>query len=493
MAKKVVLIGAGSAQFGSGTLGDIFQSEVLKGSEIVLHDINADALGAMQKKADEALEKYQLDFKVTSSADRAEALKGADFVIISIEVGDRFPLWDMDRTIPQHYGIRQVFGENGGPGGLFHSLRIIPPILDIAADVMKICPDAYVFNYSNPMSRIVTTVKRKFPELKFIGLCHEIASLDEHLPKILKTPIENIEYRAGGLNHFSVLLEARYRDSGKDAYPELMEKAGAYFEKQAGYSEIWKFIRENFGPLLKGAASGGGFDLSMIIPMLKGFLKDAIPEGMSDDEILAVLNTEGFHSFNLESYLPHLKEWSDRHLFKVIFDTFGLIPITGDSHLGEYVQWAHTAADIKGIIDFYTMYRTMLSVLSPDISLKLEERVVPIMEGIITDSGYEEAAVNILNDGYIADLPPWIAVEVPAKIDSKGIHGVKLNMPAGFKGLLTNQIGIHDLTAEAVIQGSKNLALQALHVDPVVDTNSGLKDMLDYIVEMQSPYLDYLK
>ena len=319
MAKKVVLIGAGSAQFGSGTLGDIFQSEVLKGSDIVLHDIDADALGAMQKKADEALEKYGLDFKVTSSTDRAESLKGADFVIISIEVGDRFPLWDMDRTIPQHYGIRQVFGENGGPGGLFHSLRIIPPILEIAEDITRICPDAYVFNYSNPMSRIVTTVKRKFPELKFIGLCHEIASLDEHLPKILKTPAENIEYRAGGLNHFSVLLEARYRDSGKDAYPELMEKAGAYFEKQSGYSEIWKFIRENFGPLLKGAASGGGFDLSMIIPMLKGFLKDAIPEGMSDEEILAVLNTEGFHSFNLESYLPPLKEWSDRHLFKVIF------------------------------------------------------------------------------------------------------------------------------------------------------------------------------
>ncbi len=492
MPKRIVLIGAGSAQFGSGTLGDIFQSRVLKGSEIVLHDINETALAAMQKKADSALDKYKLNFNVTSSLDRREALKGADFVIISIEVGDRFALWDLDRTIPQHYGIRQVYGENGGPGGLFHSLRIIPPILDIASDIMAICPHAFVFNYSNPMSRIVTTVKRKFPDLKLIGLCHEIASLEEHLPKILGTPVDNLKYRAGGLNHFSVLLEAEYRDTGENAYPEIMRKAGSYFKTQSGYSELWKFVRENFGTLLRGAASGGDLDLSLIVPVLKNILKDSIPEGMGDDEILAVLNTEGFHSFNLTAVLSPLREWSDRQLFRVLFETFNLLPITGDSHLGEYVQWAYSAADIKGIIDFYAFYRTMLSVFTPEISLKMGERVVPIMEGIITDSGYEEPAVNILNDGYIADLPSWIAVEVPAQIDARGVHGVKLDIPAGFKGLLTNQIGIHDLTAEAVLTKSKKAVHQALLVDPVVDTSAGLKDMLDFIIESQSPYLDYL-
>lgn len=78
-------------------------------------------------------------------------------------------------------------------------------------------------------------------------------------------------------------------------------------------------------------------------------------------------------------------------------------------------------------------------------------------------------------------------------IDAKGIHGIKLDIPKGFKGLLTNQIGIHDLTAEAVLGKSRKLALQALLVDPVVDTSAGLKDMLDFIIEMQSPLLDYLK
>ena len=97
--------------------------------------------------------------------------------LISIEVGDRFVFWDMVWKIPQQYGIPHVYGENGGPGGLFHSLRIIPPILEICQKIVDIAPDATVFNWSNPMSRICTTVHSKFPNLNFIGMCHEIASL----------------------------------------------------------------------------------------------------------------------------------------------------------------------------------------------------------------------------------------------------------------------------------------------------------------------------
>ena len=150
MATKIVLVGAGSAQFGYGTLGDIFQSRALYGSEIILHDINPVALAVTEKTAQDFLAKEDLPFIVSATTDRRTALRGAEFVIISIEVGDRFALWDLDWQIPQQYGIQQVYGENGGPGGLFHSLRIIPPILDICADVADICPDAWIFNYSNP-------------------------------------------------------------------------------------------------------------------------------------------------------------------------------------------------------------------------------------------------------------------------------------------------------------------------------------------------------
>ena len=165
---KIVLIGAGSAQFGLGTLGDIFQSEVLEGSEIDLVDIDALALEKVRKIASDFLGTTQRPFTLKAFVDRKEALKGADVVVISIEVGKRFPLWDQDWTIPQQYGISQIYGENGGAGGVFHSLRITPVILEICDDVAELCPQAFVFNYSNPMTAIVTTVKRKYPPCRII-------------------------------------------------------------------------------------------------------------------------------------------------------------------------------------------------------------------------------------------------------------------------------------------------------------------------------------
>jgi len=448
METKIVLIGAGSAQFGFGTLGDIFQSKVLAGSHIVLHDINPDTLGKVEAASREFVQEHNLPFRISATTSRPEALKGADFCIISIEVGDRFALWDLDWRIPQQYGIRQVFGENGGPGGLFHSLRIIPPILDICADILAICPDAHVFNYSNPMSRICTTVHRKYPELKFIGLCHEIASLEQHLPQILGVPFDNLMLRAGGLNHFSVLLSATYKNSGKDAYPDIRAKAPAYFE--------------NFP------------ELSQIVDV---FLETGeMPE---------------------PGNMPVAREgsikWAERWIFRELFEKFGYLPITTDSHLGEYLQWAHDAGEHKGILDFHRFYVAYVMLKEPKIELKLTERVVAIIEGILTDSGYEELAVNLPNKGFIKHIPEFVVVEVPARIDSQGVHGVELGeLPKGFAGLLYNQVAVHDMTAEAVLTGSRDVALQALLVDPVVDKVNAAEQMLDTILTLQKDYLGYI-
>ena len=165
MTHKIVLIGAGSANFGLGVMGDLLKSQVFAGSTICLHDINAEALARTEIYGRNHIEAHNLPFTIEATTDRTTALRGADFCIISIEVGNRFELWEQDWHIPQQYGIRQVYGENGGPGGLFHALRIIPPILDICGDIMAICPDAWVLNFSNPMSRICTTVQRQYPDL----------------------------------------------------------------------------------------------------------------------------------------------------------------------------------------------------------------------------------------------------------------------------------------------------------------------------------------
>jgi alpha-galactosidase len=448
MEKRIVLIGAGSAQFGYGTIGDILQSQVLQGSTIVLHDINPSTLATVKDTATRFVEEHHLPFTILATTNRAEAFKGADFLISSIEVGNRFELWEEDWRIPQQYGIKQVYGENGGPGGLFHAMRIIPPILEICADAQKICPQATIFNYSNPMSRICTTVTRAFPDLKFIGLCHEIASLPKFLPLILGVPYEALDVKAAGLNHFSVVLSAKYKETGQDAYADILANAPMLFENMPKMEAVYKYAKET----------------------------GAIPE---DVEELLKLETEA---------------WSEHRLFKVILEKFGLFPITSDSHFGEYIQWAHDTVDHKGILDFYRFYKGFLSRVEPHIELKLNERVVPIIEGILTNSGYIEEAVNIPNNGLIADLPDWIVVEVPATVDKEGVHGVPMgHLPKGFAGLLMNQVAVHDLTAEAVLKKSKAAALQALLVDPNVNQYKGMSELLDTMIEYQSTWLGYLQ
>ncbi len=451
---KIALFGAGSAQFGYGTLGDIFQSQILKGAELSLMDINEEALAKVQKTALEYIQKHQLDFTITATTDRKEALKGADFVIISIEVGDRFKLWDMDWKVPMQYGIAQVYGENGGPGGIFHALRITPPIIEICDDVVEICPDAVVFNYSNPMTAITTAVLRKYPELKFVGMCHEIASLKRYLPAILDTDLSNIRMRAAGLNHFSVLLEASFVDTGKDAYPDILKKAPAFFEQEPGYSEVWDYTRRTGK-----------------IPETEGAL-------------------ERWNIDTKESFRP----WSDRSLFRAILETYKLLPITLDSHLGEYLSWARDVADHQGILDFYEFYRHALSNRNwSEITEDLRERLIPVMEGIITDSGYEEMAVNILNNGAIPDFPDGIAVELPATIDKRGVTGIRFDSyPRGFGALIRNYAGVYDLTVDAILTGSRDLVIQAVLACPMVSKYHGMAEMVDTMLDNQREWLGYI-
>jgi alpha-galactosidase len=453
---KLVLIGAGSAQFGLGTMGDMFRSRLLRGAEICLMDINGESLERVRKIGQDFIDGKGLDFTLTATTDRAEALDRADHVIISIEVGDRFELWDQDWNYPLQYGFNQIYGENGGAGGLFHSLRIIPPILDICSDVMRLAPAATVFCYSNPMTSITTAVLRKFPELKFVGMCHEIASLHRYLPGILGTDFENLRLRAGGLNHFSVLISAEYADTGADAYPDILEKAPGFFEKALGYSDIWEYARRT------GHA----------------------PE------------TEGSTHQPILDHSEPSRPWSDRKLFREILKRYRLLPITVDSHIGEYIPWARDTADHQGIRDFYEFYRRALStaermVIDDSVT---RERVVPIIEAMVSDEAMEEMAVNIMNNGLIPGLPDDVAVEVPATVSGRGIEGIGFDTyPRGFAALLRNYTGTYDLIAEAAIHGSRELAAQALLAIPSTDRIRDLDALIDHMVQAQRPWLDYLK
>ena len=436
---RIVLIGAGSTNFGLGIIGDIFKSKYFEQSTIVLHDINSDSLARTFKIAKEYKEKLGKKNRIEATISRTEALKNASFCLIFIEVGNRFDLWDQDWKIPLQYGIQQVYGENGGPGGLFHSLRIIPPILDICEDIRSICPDAFVFNYSNPMQRVCHAVTSKFPEIKFIGLCHEIDSMRRQLPYLMETDFSNIKFRAGGLNHFSILLEVKYLDSGKDGYPRIRKKFNSYFES-------------------------------------------------------LVNDHEGFFS----------EPGAERGVFFKLFEDYGYLPITTDSHLGEYLQWAYSVADHRGILDFYDNYKKKCLAYFENDDIYgsffdmsndcFHERFVPIAEAILEDQNREESAVNIPNNGYIQSLPRDIVVEVPALVNRDGITGIVLSdYPKSFGTLLNLQSGVIQLTTEAVLEKSKQKAYLALLTDPVVTDAGEAKRLLDNMIMVQKDFLSYLQ
>ena len=441
MTQKIVLIGAGSANFGLEAVSDIYRSKVLEGSEIILHDTDEASLKETQAVAEKYKDQFGVKFSVSSSTDRKEALKGADVVVISIEIGPRFGLWDQDWKIPQQYGIKQIYAENGGPGGLFHSLRIIPPILEICEDINNICPEAYVYNFSNPMQRICHAVSVKYPDMKFTGLCHAIAEMERDLPELMKTEFSNIEYRAGGLNHISILVDVKYKDTQKDAYPMIREKALEYY---------------------------------------KNYIID-------------------FEKMNEQSTSPG----AERGIFLKLFKTYNFLPITTDSHLGEYLPWAHSVADHYAILEFYKNYsKNCMTVYKSeemhgyyfDQKRNSKERLVDLMEAVIEDKNMEEAAVNILNKGFIKQIPNDIVVEVPAIVNKDGIKGIPLNnYPDSFASILVNQVGTIRLTTAAVLEKSKEAAFQALLADPVVDNFNSAEKLLRTMMKFQSEHLDYLK
>ncbi|KAF5032294.1 Alpha-glucosidase [anaerobic digester metagenome] len=450
---KIVLVGAGSIQFGLGTLGDIFTSKTLTGSEITLLDINAKALDVVLQTTKDFIQSHGLRYTVTATTDRRSAFVGADFIISSIEVGNRFQMWDEDWKIPLQYGVHQVYGENGGPGGVFHSLRIGKVILEIVKDAMEICPNAWIFNYSNPMTAICTTVKRKYPQAKFVGMCHEIGWLGRWLPRMLGMNHEDLHYRAAGLNHFSCMLSLTDRRSGRDLYPEVLAKAESFFEQEPGYSDLYDAYRKT-----------GSLDAS-----------EKFQKGETDQK---------------SAY-----KWADRKLIRFMLKNYHLLPITTDSHFGEYLGWAWDVVDHRGILDFYDVYKVMLSQEVPhEIHLETSEHVIPIIDGIITDAKSEEAAVNILNTGLIDDLPSWLVVEVPAMIDKNGITGIRMGqLPKGYLALLRSYAGVYDMTAEAIIHKSKEYAIQALLANPVVHQASSLEELVDRMISKQERWLGYLK
>lgn len=458
---RIVLVGAGSTSFGPSMFTDLFHSKVLGGSTIVLHDIDKVHLEIIYDIVIKENEILNNKYQIEHTTDRAEAFKGADFIISSIEVGKRFPLWMQDYEIPRKHSSTQILGECGGPGGSFHAFRILPHIIEIVKDAEKISPDAFFINFSNPMARNCLAIKRSVKNLKFIGLCHQIGFMDKHLPKMFdkrlrdfkstglpindyakihRQKLSELRMTVGGLNHFGFLLGLKDLKTGKDLMPEFHAMAMDYFKKNEDRDE--------------------------------------------------------FSTLTFE-----------------VYKRFGVFPYAGDNHMGEYLQIGEEFTKTQDMIDWINhadnggkaIYGKVMRSHNRLIKGRYlrkgmlpkqptEERAVPIIEGIVQNLNSYETAVNVPNDGIIENLPQDLVVEVPITVDKDGAHGVKIGkIPKGIAALLRIEASVIDLCVEAILNKSKELAINCLAVDPNVGSFEKAEAMFKEMVELQSEYLSYLK
>lgn len=221
MATKITLIGAGSASFGLNTISDIARSQELHGSTVALTDVSSERLALMQKVADRFNEYYKSGLRIETSTESGDILDGSEFVMIAADV-EMMKRWKMNFQIPFKHGIKQIIGSCGGPGGLGHTLIVIPLILGICRNIEDHCKDALVLNLTNPEGRVIDAISR-YTNITAYGLCPGIYDRLNAFSDLFSLPVDYFEPFAGGLNHFTWLLDIRFKD-GTDVYPKLDER-----------------------------------------------------------------------------------------------------------------------------------------------------------------------------------------------------------------------------------------------------------------------------
>jgi len=180
---KLAAIGIGSVIFGIDLLRDLFRVPELRGAELWLVDVNPEALRRMTRLAERLNAAADWDVEVRSTVNRLEALPDADFVVTSVAV-DRLASWRTDHELALKHGFASVLSENGGPGGLSHTLRSIPLMVEIACDVERLAPDALLLNYTNPENRVCLALRRH-TSVRAVGLCHSVAGEIEYAAGVL--------------------------------------------------------------------------------------------------------------------------------------------------------------------------------------------------------------------------------------------------------------------------------------------------------------------
>ena len=232
---KVAYIGGGSRGWAWGFMTDIAMDPGMEG-EVRLYDIDRDAAEKNKIIGDRISAHPQAvsHWRYTVADSLQTALTGADFVIISI-LPATFDEMESDVHAPESVGVYQSVGDTVGPGGFMRAMRTLPMFRQFAEGIRDYCPNAWVINYTNPMSLCMAALYRVFPQIKAFGCCHEVFGTQKLLSAMLKdmegledVPRQEIQVNVQGINHFTWFTSASYQ--GQDLFPLYRQFCEKYYE-----------------------------------------------------------------------------------------------------------------------------------------------------------------------------------------------------------------------------------------------------------------------
>ncbi len=427
---KIAMIGAGSLVFGKTLMGDFLATPALAGSEYRLMALTRRRLDRMKAFVDRMVADNGVDATVVATTDRREALRGADYVVAMIQVGG-VEGFKFDYEIPMRYGVDNCIGDTMGPGGIFRAQRHIPALLEIAAEMRELCPNAVLFNYANPMAMCCWALGT-VEGLRFVGLCHGVQTTMDLIASYTGHKKDEIDFVAAGINHMAWFLKLEHR--GEDLYPTLK----ANFEKPGYYAneKVRGEVMRHFGYFM----------------------------------------TES--SGHLSEYLPYFRK--NERALRLYCDE----PDFGDES-GAYYRYC-------AMIDEKFQRLDPLSIESTRLGARSAEYCSHIIEAKETGTAFHLNG-NVRNDGFIDNLPDGCCVEVPIYVDRMGLHPTRVGaLPPALAALNMTNVLVQGLSVEAALSGDPELLVQAVALDPLaaaVLTLGEIRSMAAEMLEAERPWL----
>jgi alpha-galactosidase len=418
---KISMIGSGSA-FVVSVARELLTDKIFDGCEFCLMDVDRIRLRESRRVVAEILAQGRNRIHLSAVSDLEPALKGCDYAITSCEI-NRYEFWAMDLKIPARHGVHQVKGENGGPGGFAHALRNIRLFQNILGTMERICPDAWLLNFTNPMS-VLSTYCNNYSQIKTLGFCHQVHGSFGVIAEQLGMEPGELQIVSGGINHLNWLFDIRRRDSGTSCMREFLDAVRK--------SKYWR---------------------------------KKLPLVPRQTFTLEVLETFGMYPIGFDD---HIMEYLPFFYEKEEWERLGF-----KSHAATYAAIARKRKQRKGI---ESGGQTLLGAdyqhppfpkdeQHPYYAEKPCEVIVALERNRPT---YLDA-INIRNHGAIGNLPADAIVDIPAVVVGGAVRSVHVgDLPPGPLEICRRQVSLHEMIAQAAHEGDESLAVQALCLDPYV-------------------------